>query len=405
MNCAACNEEIGRADLLPCSACRTTFHYLCLNIQTATFIENKTSLYSSWRCPHCENVTKRIRNDDTPTRRQNEPLLNVTTMSIDDYEEHDKNILENTADLSTPLNKDKNQRLSSKETKDITLNQISSLLDRKLEQNRQSILKEIKRTIITEIHKTIHEFKESIKKTTDTLTIEQSDIKTKIKLLDEKICKLELDNKQYKQEILMLQNKYVGNQQHNTDKSDNTKKLVLFGLLEHDQETEHYLHQRLINIFQEILNLDLTGYIEEQLRIGRRNGRRPVVIELMSKKMTKYVLQNSQYFRNTGLSIAEYLNDEALQHRKHLQEQLRYARQNGRHAVIRNNKLFIDGKLTLDYHSEPQRKQTLTSKTSRPTIITPLNDTEHRTSSQNSTLNTSQNGKTDNNIHTFRNSS
>lgn len=60
--------------------------------------------------------------------------------------------------------------------------------------------------------------------------------------------------------------------------------------------------------------------------------------------MVKYILQNSRNFKNTGLTVSEVLDDKSLQERKKLREILKEERKNGKHAVIRNNKLYIDYK-------------------------------------------------------------
>lgn len=397
MDCSACKQEIKKAsEILRCTGCSDNFHYACMNITSIQYQQHKTELKLSWLCPNCHNITRRPRNDDTPVRKQLTSILDETTMSVDGLDEQNNKTHDHCEMYQTQTLTNMRQNTSN-----ITLEQISSLLDRKLEENKQATLQAIKNTIITEINNTIHEFKDSFKKTTNALTLEQTDIKTNIKLLEDKINNLEIEITQNRHQISTLQNKQIGFQQQNTDY---TKKLVLHGLLEHGQETEQILHQRLINLFQEILNLDLTGYIEDQQRIGRRNGRRPVVIELISKKMTKYILHNSQYFRNTGLNISEYLNDELLQQRKRLLDQLRCARQNGHHAVIRNNKLFVDGKLTLDYHSDLQAKSTSASQSSNSTST--LNNTTLELTQRS--LNSSQHSNTagphhkDENFRTFR---
>lgn len=133
---------------------------------------------------------------------------------------------------------------------------------------------------------------------------------------------------------------------HNSVKVlDNTKKIVLYGLNEYYQEAEYDLHGRIINTFHEILDINITGYLEEVKRIGKFRPRqqRPVVIELISKRCTKYILQNAKQFRNTGLAVCEYLDEQSLQTRKKLREGLILARKSGHHAIIRNNSLIVNG--------------------------------------------------------------
>lgn len=97
-------------------------------------------------------------------------------------------------------------------------------------------------------------------------------------------------------------------------------------------------------MFRELMNININGFIESVKRMGRNGNRRPLMIELISKRMKKYVLENASCFRNTGYAIADILDSVALQNRKKIQEGLRIARKEGKHAVIRNNKLYINGK-------------------------------------------------------------
>lgn len=102
--------------------------------------------------------------------------------------------------------------------------------------------------------------------------------------------------------------------------SENCKKIVLYGLEEYP-EYETDLYNRVISVFRNILEVDLTGYIEELSRLGRKGYKRPLVIEIISKRMTKYILQNKHYFRNTGLAISEYLCRDEMESRRKLRDQ------------------------------------------------------------------------------------
>jgi hypothetical protein len=48
-------------------------------------------------------------------------------------------------------------------------------------------------------------------------------------------------------------------------------------------------------------------------------------------------------FRHTGYALAEVLDSETLRTRQHLREVLRSARESGKHAIMRNNILYING--------------------------------------------------------------
>lgn len=96
--------------------------------------------------------------------------------------------------------------------------------------------------------------------------------------------------------------------------------------------------------------MNISGCIEEVTYIGRKNNSRPLKIELNSKRLKKIILENAVYFKEVGLNITEYLSPQALQERRNLNCALYKARQNGHHAVIKNNQLFINGTQMSDLH-------------------------------------------------------
>lgn len=321
MNCEACKQQIARGELLRCSTCKHIHHYRCVNMTTSFYMENKQKLIMSWSCPSCENVKKRIqRNDDTPVRSQMLPTLNDTTMSIDDHIEDDHNTLGHNRRSISPVSP-ANVQLSSQTTNSITLQQISQLLDEKLENNKTAILNEIKSTVQSEISTAIHKLQSKITQTTDALRLEQTTINTNIANIDEKIRKLEIENDKLKNEINKLQNQ-------DTRKNDNTKRFVVYGLNEYYRETERDLEDRIIYAFQDTLNIDLTGYIEELHRIGRNGLKRPIHIELISKRMTKYIISQARFLKGQGLHISEYLDSDALNERRKYREERNLSRRN-----------------------------------------------------------------------------
>lgn len=99
------------------------------------------------------------------------------------------------------------------------------------------------------------------------------------------------------------------------------------------------------------------GYIEGTYRIGKRSSKnRPLVIELLSKRMAAYLKENSHVFQGTRLFLSEYLDDNARRERNLLREEMLKPRKQEMHAVIRNNQLFIDGKIANKADDTPDDK-------------------------------------------------
>lgn len=74
MNCEACAKYVANSEALKCHLCSRKYHYLCINMTSTKFREMNNK--NKWQCPSCDNITKRRKGDETPTRKQFEqPLI------------------------------------------------------------------------------------------------------------------------------------------------------------------------------------------------------------------------------------------------------------------------------------------------------------------------------------------
>ncbi|KAI5646532.1 hypothetical protein NE865_01465 [Phthorimaea operculella] len=381
--CAVCLNDILDSRFLTCSAanCKNR-HYdlICCNVPEKRFYNTMTSEHKqNWICPRCKAERPTDNNTNTPVRQQdaykktkngdennyqydenlytadrnqagaqnlNETLISFAKrpedldMSIDIQDSSNISILGNTEHT---INQ---SRLSFsptiRRTYGPTLEEISKLLDQKLEINKQSLLtkmEEIKSSLQSQITSALTTMRNDLTAFKNTVNVEQKKISADINRINTKIQQLETENQKLRKEIeeIKAQKPLKLNEEHN-------KKIVIYGLNEYYGETEEELHDRVIEAFREILNVNLIGYIESTARIGRKGNRRPLAVEILSKCMTKYLLENREYFKNTGLAISEYLNEQSIRERKKLLEILKMERKNGNHAIIRDNILYINGK-------------------------------------------------------------
>lgn len=178
MNCASCKKLISHTKLLGCSTCKNVYHYDCLNITAAFYAGDPAGIKSTWHCPTCGKLTKLSM--DTPTL----PHDIVKTTGV--QEQHEAK------------SSKKDQRLN---TETITYEQISQLLDRKLGEKfeiiQNYISSEIRNTVQTEVPKVLHEFIEQSK----IMHQEQININSNIKIINEKIEKLEIEQTKLENEI------------------------------------------------------------------------------------------------------------------------------------------------------------------------------------------------------------
>lgn len=101
--------------------------------------------------------------------------------------------------------------------------------------------------------------------------------------------------------------------------------------------------------------------------------------------MAKYIINSSTYFHGTGLFISEFLDANARKYRAQMREELFKARKNGSHAIIRNNHLYIDGKLINiennkhKYEYNTQENDIILNNTNQLCSTNMSNETEHQT--------------------------
>jgi hypothetical protein len=396
MNCLACNTVIGDIlEVLTCVACNGHYHYECLNITTTEFRANSHTIKREWRCPPCANITSRRKNDNTPVRKPlDSVLMDETNMSVD-YRFHDES---NQSLLGDTQNSQ--QRLQTSHS--ITIEQISALLDLKLQNNNIKIVNDMKSIIQAEVSTAINQLKHEFTQKNLTILGQQELLAQQLQDTTQKINILQEENQAVKAQLHELQTHL--NQTMNVNCNDNYKKFVLYGLDEHYGENESDICFRLNNMFQELLNVNINGFIESVERLGKRGNRRPLVVELISKRMNRYIINNANCFRNTGYAISEVLDRQALRNRQNLRNCLRSARDNGKHAVIRNNRLFINGKEFVPTQEQEQpQEQTSASRqnsTQHPEVDQTIPNTESSARKNNGSEN--NHGTTSGINHLFR---
>lgn len=313
----------------------------------------------TWKCQTCRSKMPKTGNINTPVRPR-DPEKNQDILETNVTMRRKINVTNNSStseDLS--FLGDTQDTLANQTVPEINLQTLSQVISTKLEENNKYIISEIQNVIQMEIQKAVVNMRLEIKQDTTALFKQNELRKTDIEVLKIKMEELEKQNKTLQKEIKELETKITKetvspSSQHQPE--NNRKKVVIYGFAEHLKETDSELHSRVMEMFDDILHLNTMGYIEDIHRVGRRNNRnRPLVVELISKRMVKYVLQNSYYFQGTGLSISEFLDAREQQERTRMREEMFSARKKGLHAIIRNTKLIIEGKIIdlSDLHISP----------------------------------------------------
>lgn len=368
--CAGCNQQIPDRRFLECSLCSCFYDIDCANVSEQRFYNTMTADHKKkWKCPLCLSKAPKFDNKNTPIRQlqQNPPLLqplcsnkartntevsqpsssNVTfrkkpncCKDINSSEEEDSIcLLQGNTQTQEPNS-------PNKETESINIQQFNNLLLQHSKQNNEYIISNLRSTLKKDIENAFRELKDEFKHTTEKMKKKQSEIDEKILALDQKTEKLQHECYILRTENKNLQNEieYLKKPEHTNKIPENNDKIfVLHGLTYNYQENNYNLTKIISNIFYEALNINLSGYIEEISFIGKKGLKRPIKIELISKRMIKYILENAEYFKITGLCVSKYLDTTALQEIRQLKQALQIARKNGQHAIIRNKKLIVNG--------------------------------------------------------------
>lgn len=390
--CEGCKQEIVDREKMKCHTCKQEYDLTCANVS-----EKRYNLFfrpcnqpREWKCPNCVCKQPKTKNDNTPIRSSTLPLpvteLQTDTMNIT-MRRQPKHKIENTSfsislnddtinpitPYSSTISEDNEQIINTSSStientinenimgdtlppEDIsnrlTLQQVSELLSK----NNQDLVEHLKSAIKLEIKQAVQIFKSEITQHIDTLYCNKEKPNTNVKILEdtilkenssikEKLLKLELKHKEIRDELEAMKNKINSEIPIKTHKeSDDNNKIVIYGIEEAYKETENLTHDLTMQVCLNLLNINLQGYIENIYRIGRKGHRRPIMVELTSKKITQRILNLSRNLKHTQISINEYLDENGLKTRKDLIEELKKARKAGKYAVIRDNKLIIEEK-------------------------------------------------------------
>lgn len=330
--CEGCRQNIPDRRFLVCCYCDKHYDLECANVPEARFYNTMSpNRKKTWKCQACICRAPKKDNSNTPIRPTSPVLLDTFVTKRNKQKKTEAapiSHLNQTKDFDQSISEicDDTQVIpsDSREKQPLNLDMIGELLDTKLEQIKTSILADIRNTIQSEFNIAIKSLRHEVEYKTNELKNEQNTIKEDIKAIDIKIKSIE--------------------DQLNT--LTNMKKIVLFGLPEPNNETECDLYECVSRIFYDTLDININPFVEEISRIGKRGKSRPLVIEIMNKRMVKYIMRNNKCFKGTGLAVDTFMEGKELKDRNILRQNLQLARKNGHHAVIKNNKLYVDGKET-----------------------------------------------------------
>lgn len=209
MNCTACKKLVSSKEYLKCRLCTSKFHIQCLNIDNKQFAALNKEYKSTWMCPLCINVKRRVRsNDSAGSSTAPPPGDELMNMSCD--------IPEPAA--NSPSSDSASSRILLTPKYEVTMEKISTLLDEKLsasltmfmESFRKAIREDVKEMVKSEIGSAICNIKDEFSATTDFICAEQKTLQERIDNAVTIITHLEDENNKLQSEMNRLNNRLAG---------------------------------------------------------------------------------------------------------------------------------------------------------------------------------------------------
>jgi hypothetical protein len=165
------------------------------------------------------------------------------------------------------------------------------------------------------------------------------------------------------------------------DMSRRRKNIIVFGTPDRDINIYDYLQQLLTDKLK--LEISVMDAIEKAFRIGRVEGKRPIVIQFISERKKIEVMRQTHFLKGTKIQFSDDLTPEERKQRKIVVSAQKEAKKLGITAKVRHNGLLI-GKELLDckalsragwaakYTLNPLRRRASTDgEESPPTDTTP----------------------------------
>lgn len=198
MPCLVCFTEIDASELLSCTLCKSNYHYRCNNMASAHYLANIYDLKRNWRCPACVNVnTNRRKGGATSGNQLDSPPAEVN-MSCDEIVSEVCASKSNLDATPNPCAKDLHKTLAT--ALPFTLEQFSTLLDKKLENMRCAITRDLKEEFGSALEKVKKEFAE----TTALLSSQLTETKQCLMTVTNKVEQLENENVKLKADVAVL---------------------------------------------------------------------------------------------------------------------------------------------------------------------------------------------------------
>lgn len=187
---------------------------------------------------------------------------------------------------------------------------------------------------------------------------ETREIKTALKKIAEANNKIEQKFQYLNVKNSELESR-VGSTEHKInllEKERRKKNLLIYGLKEESYENYEKRKNLILNFLEKEMKVEVQpSEVENVRRLGGKNTRtRPLIFTLRSMEKKIEILRHRKELRNSSIRIEEDFPKEVLRIRKELYPKLKEFRQEQKHAILKYDKLVVDGKV---WNEENKKKR------------------------------------------------
>ena len=122
------------------------------------------------------------------------------------------------------------------------------------------------------------------------------------------------------------------------------KNIIIFGLKDFENESKLETLNRVIKLFTDALKINIEKQqIDNIYWIGKRKPNRPLLIKFNNTITKDFIIRQKRIFGKWKVRVEEDFSPEIRNIRKRLVEYMWRERKNGKHAILSNDKILVNG--------------------------------------------------------------
>lgn len=294
MQCHGCGSVLKAKNFLKCNTCSSEYCFACLNLTIEESNELTSEQIKSLKCPNCQNVTRRVVNDDTACHQRRKALSMNESMNV--------SFGNSTLDTTVSATTVSNPACSNLMNEPVSMDSISKLFDLKLAPDsaimtnlRSALNKDIEKMVVVHVNRAIENLKGEFTSTTDFLSEEQRDLKSEISEKDTEIKQLRSDLTIAQTSLAKLQSRLT-----TVEKISRDLNLEIHEVPESKNENLMVLFKKLCDCLQVVIP---EGDVRACRRVAKMDAssKRPrnILVTLSSQRLRDLILSSVTRYNKT----------------------------------------------------------------------------------------------------------